>query len=62
LTFLNTAIALFRALLRQCNAAPFSNDERTALQNIVRNNYKHNADIHSTRLLKLAFHAGYEVS
>ncbi|EON61480.1 hypothetical protein W97_00695 [Coniosporium apollinis CBS 100218] len=53
-------IALYRALLSQCAAVPISDDKRGALRNIARNKFRANREHHSTRLLKLGFHAGYE--
>ncbi|KAJ9663776.1 hypothetical protein H2201_005497 [Coniosporium apollinis] len=53
-------IALYRALLTQCAAVPISDDKRSALRNIARNKFRANRELHSTRLLKLGFHAGYE--
>lgn len=54
------AIALYRALITQCRASPFSSTERSDLQQIVRNRFLSNRDKVSTRLLKLHFHAGYK--
>ncbi|EOD52340.1 putative dna repair protein [Neofusicoccum parvum UCRNP2] len=57
------AIALYRALLTQCAAPPLplADDQRAALRNIVRNKFRRNRHVHSARLLKLSFTAGYEL-
>lgn len=57
------AIALYRALLTQCAAPslPLAEDQRAALRNIVRNKFRRNRHVHSSRLLKLAFTTGYEL-
>jgi hypothetical protein len=54
------AIALYRALLRQCASTPLDDEARTALQNVVRNRFKKNEHIHSHNKLRIYFHAGYE--
>ncbi|KAB2570766.1 DNA repair protein [Lasiodiplodia theobromae] len=57
------AIALYRALLTQCSPAafPLADDQRIVLRNIIRNKFRRNRHVHSTRLLKLSFTAGYEL-
>ncbi|RDI81911.1 hypothetical protein Vi05172_g8015 [Venturia inaequalis] len=54
------AIALYRALLTQCRASPFSQEDKVSLQHIVRNRFHVNRDKISSRLLKLHFQAGYK--
>lgn len=54
------AIALYRALLTQCRAAPFDRVQQDELQNIVRNRFKQARHSRSTRLLNISFQAGYE--
>ncbi|TID21480.1 putative dna repair protein [Venturia nashicola] len=54
------AIALYRALLTQCRAAPFNQEDKVSLQHIVRNRFHANRDKISSRLLKLHFQAGYK--
>ncbi|KAK5010390.1 hypothetical protein LTR28_010182 [Elasticomyces elasticus] len=54
-------IALFRALLVQCTAIPLLTERQHALQNFVRHRFKANVELQSTRLLKDAFTAGYEL-
>lgn len=56
-----SATALYRALLRQSRAAPIAEDERNILQIVLRNKFRHNRNLQSWRLLRLAFTAGYEV-
>ncbi|KAL1642369.1 hypothetical protein SLS58_005443 [Diplodia intermedia] len=60
------AIALYRALLTQCSPAatpslPLADDQRAALRNVIRNKFRRNRHVHSTRHLKLSFTAGYEL-
>ncbi|KAL1622850.1 hypothetical protein SLS54_004870 [Diplodia seriata] len=60
------AIALYRALLTQCSPAatpslPLADDQRAALRNVIRNKFRRNRHVHSARLLKLSFTAGYEL-
>ncbi|KAF1981099.1 hypothetical protein K402DRAFT_343134, partial [Aulographum hederae CBS 113979] len=54
------AIALYRALLRQCRAVPLDGEHRNSLQNIVRNRFAKNKRLANPHLNKLAFLAGYE--
>ncbi|KAF2842375.1 hypothetical protein M501DRAFT_411806 [Patellaria atrata CBS 101060] len=54
------AIALYRGLLSACADIPFEPNQRTKLQNITRNRFKHNQGLQSKRLLRQAFYAGYE--
>ena len=54
------AIALFRALLTQCRAAPFTQEQRDEFQNVVRNRFKQSQHVHSIRHLRVSFQAGYE--
>ncbi|KAK3725080.1 hypothetical protein LTR37_000591 [Vermiconidia calcicola] len=54
------AIALYRALLTQSRAAPFADNQRNELQNLVRNRFRQSQHVHSIRRLKVSFEAGYE--
>lgn len=54
------AVALYRALLSQCRAAPITAHQRDEVQNIVRNRFKQAQHSHSIRRLKVAFEAGYQ--
>jgi hypothetical protein len=55
------AIALYRALLSQSRSLPSSSQEqRDAIQNIIRNRFKQAEHLESPRLLKINFEAGYE--
>lgn len=55
------AIALYRALLSQAKNLPSTTqDQRNALQNIIRNRFKQSQHSHSYRRLKISFEAGYE--
>ncbi|OCK77871.1 hypothetical protein K432DRAFT_445032 [Lepidopterella palustris CBS 459.81] len=54
------SIALYRALLSQSSAAPISGEQRTTLQNAIRNRFRDNRELQSHQLLQVAFRAGYE--
>lgn len=55
------AIALYRALLSQSQLlTSATNEQRHALQNIIRNRFKQSQYVQSPRLLKVSFEAGYE--
>lgn len=56
------AIALFRALLIQCQRVPLpaSPTANSELQNVVRNRFKQTLHVTSYRQLKATFEAGYE--
>lgn len=55
------AIALYRALLSQSRNLPSaSQEQRDAIQNIIRNRFKQAEHLESPRLLKINFEAGYE--
>ncbi|OAG12840.1 uncharacterized protein CC84DRAFT_1135894 [Paraphaeosphaeria sporulosa] len=56
------AIALYRALLSRCSSAnALQNEERTLLHNAIRNKFRQNRKLQSSRQLGLVFKAGYEV-
>ncbi|KAL5391581.1 hypothetical protein PMIN06_003168 [Paraphaeosphaeria minitans] len=56
------AIALYRALLSRCSSAQALRDkERTSLYNAIRNKFRQNRKLQSSRQLGLVFKAGYEV-
>jgi hypothetical protein len=55
------AIALYRALLSRCSASPLPAEDRTSLQHAIRNKFKQNRKIQSSRQLDILFRAGYEV-
>ncbi|KAK8166534.1 hypothetical protein IWX90DRAFT_433109 [Phyllosticta citrichinensis] len=54
------AIALYRALLASCSSVPVAAEERESLRNVVRNKFRRNQLVHSSRLLTLAFSSGYD--
>ncbi|KAF2496348.1 hypothetical protein BU16DRAFT_459841 [Lophium mytilinum] len=54
------AIALYRALLSQCAAAPIAHEIQSPLRNAIRNRFRDNRVLQSPRLLEIAFRAGYE--
>ncbi|KIW06878.1 uncharacterized protein PV09_02554 [Verruconis gallopava] len=51
--------ALYRAILSQCDAAPFDDASKNALKNIARNRFQANRHLRVPRRLKLSFYAGY---
>ncbi|KAF2447703.1 hypothetical protein P171DRAFT_354440 [Karstenula rhodostoma CBS 690.94] len=56
------AIALYRALLSRCSSAhALQDEERTSLHNAIRNKFRQNRKLQSSRQLGLVFKAGYEV-
>ncbi|KAF2761972.1 hypothetical protein EJ05DRAFT_482774 [Pseudovirgaria hyperparasitica] len=56
----SAVIALFRALLKQCRAAPIPELDRIALQHVVRHGFRKNKKANSNHQLRYAFLAGYE--
>ncbi|KAK7528365.1 uncharacterized protein IWZ02DRAFT_369663 [Phyllosticta citriasiana] len=54
------AIALYRALLASCASVPVVAEERETLRNVVRNKFRRNQLVHSSRLLSMAFCTGYD--
>ncbi|KAF2813397.1 uncharacterized protein BDZ99DRAFT_460645 [Mytilinidion resinicola] len=54
------SIALYRALLSQCTAAPIAREIQSPLRNAIRNRFRDNRELQSPRLLEIAFRAGYE--
>ncbi|KAF2995887.1 hypothetical protein E8E13_004512 [Curvularia kusanoi] len=54
------AIALYRALLSGCSSAALPDDDRTSLQNAIRNKFRQNRKIQSPYQLGLSFKLGYE--
>ena len=55
------AIALYRALLSQSRSLPsISQEQRDAIQNIIRNRFNQARHLESPTLLKINFEAGYE--
>lgn len=54
------AIALYRALLSQCQLLPTPQITRNEARNIIRNRFRQVTHLGSARRLKVAFQAGYE--
>ena len=58
----SAAIALYRALLSQCDVTPLETSPKHALINTIRNRFRQNVRLQSLRRLKQEFGRGYEVS